>query len=77
MADSGMKNVPLRQWASESYDPMTGRAAKSSELPQARQSADGESWTNSSQVNAGLAAGQNGAPSFGWCDKNRTQGGTK
>jgi hypothetical protein len=76
MAEDRMKNVPLRSWASESYSPTTGRAAKSTEGPQARQSADSETWTNSSQRDAGRSSGQNGAPGFGWCDKNRTQGGT-
>jgi hypothetical protein len=70
-------NVPLRDWASASYDPKTGRAAKSSEAPSGKQSADGESWSNSDQVNAGRAGGANGAPGFGWCDTNRTQGRSK
>jgi hypothetical protein len=72
MADSSHKGVPLRQWASASFDPMSGRAAKSSEAPAARQSADGEVWNNSSQRDAGLTAGENGAPGFGWCDQNRS-----
>jgi hypothetical protein len=70
-------NTPLRDWNSASYDPKTGRAAKSSEAPAGKQSADGESWSNSDQVKAGHAAGQNGAPGCGWLDSNRTQGGTK
>lgn len=55
-----MKNTPLRDWSTASYSSIDGRAAKSSEGPQRRYSADGENWSVDAQFPK--AAGCNGAP---------------
>lgn len=79
MAESQHKGVPLRDWNSASYDPMTGRAAKSTEAAMSGQqmSAEGLSWSVSDQ----LKAGANGTPSghgtsmLSWAeiDRNRSR----
>jgi hypothetical protein len=69
--DEKRSNVPLRDWASASYDPDTGRAAASSKEPQRSYSFDGEPCHPSQELPTG--GGANGAPGFDFCDANRSR----
>jgi hypothetical protein len=75
---SGMKNVPLRDWNSKSYS-NSGRQAKSTEPPQERQSAEGESWVNTDNIRqaSGVPSGPGNTMTWHELDKNRCQGGGK
>ncbi len=66
----GTRNEPLRNWASASYDPDTGRAAASSMNEQRSHSFDGEAC----HPNAQAPHGQHPAnvPSLAELDQRRT-----
>jgi hypothetical protein len=69
------KYVPLRDWASRSYDPSNGRAASSLEgQNQGGYSVDGQTCRPSAQLPAGQPG--KGSPSWKQIDQNRCQGGT-
>jgi hypothetical protein len=59
------KNVPLRNWASASYDPKTGKAASAlGSEGAAGYSAEGFDIRPSGQVDSARSKGRGGAPGF-------------
>jgi hypothetical protein len=69
------KNVPLRDWASNSYDPKTGRAASSLMNDGAPFSCEGMRITPNKQLPR-RDAKAGGAMSWGEMDERNTQGST-
>jgi hypothetical protein len=57
---------PLRNWSEASYDPRTGRAAKSSEPARESYSADGvvKGWRVSAQISEATGRAERGAPNI-------------
>jgi hypothetical protein len=62
---------PLRNWSEASYDPRTGRAAKSSEPARESYSADGvvKGWRVSAQINEATGRAEGGAPNISGMDR--------
>jgi hypothetical protein len=72
-----MRNIPLRDWASASYDPKTGRQASAFARPGTGVTLEDQHIAPNAQVDEASGKASGGAPNFHEWQASKSQGGAR